>query len=224
MAFNGGTFSSSDLSGYDDLNMGGSGRSQVVPYILGVVGAIVGALPGFLLTVFIGKLGYISSAIGLVMAAGIVFGFLFMTKNSLVSPLFGLIVCVGVMIFAVYLSQKIIWCWELADVLDGSYQKWRNEVIAAVEAAGVSVDLSDPEIADLLSEDSFKEATEEAIGFSDFSFSGCFNHFSKILEFADAKGKFTWSLVKSGLFSFLGGAACFGAIQKKAGGNGSDFI
>lgn len=55
-------------------------RSIMTDILKASLGAIVGALPGMLLWIIIGKIGYTASICGLLLAAGIVFGYTFMTK------------------------------------------------------------------------------------------------------------------------------------------------
>lgn len=221
------TYSSSDFQGYDDFGPKLSGESQLVTLLKGIVGAIVGALPGFGLWIIVGKAGYVASAIGLLLAFGSVCGYTFMASKNELPAIYGIIVCVIVMLVMVYLAQRIIFCWELADTMKNGYTIWRDAFMAEIRAVD-GIDLSDPEISSLVdeytSEKAYLQALNETLGFSDFSFSGCFEHFSDILEYADSKSDFYWALGKSYLFAFLGGGAIFAGIEKKAKKTGANFI
>lgn len=226
------TYSSSDFDGYEDFKpvgsgLGGGDDSVVMEMLRGAIGAIVGALPGFFIWILLGKAGFIASAVGLLLAFGSVCGYTFMTKDHSLPAAYGIIVCVIVMLVSVYLAQRIIFCWELADIMKDGYNIWKDAFMAEINAAGI--DSSDPEVSSLISEytsqSAYEQALRETLGFSDFSFSGCFSHFTKILEYADSKSDFYWALGKSYIFSFVGGAAIFAGIEKNAARKtGTDFI
>lgn len=83
--------------------------------IMGVLGAVAGAVLGIVVWCLIGKLGYISWIGGLAISVFTLGGYMLLGKD--VSK-FGLIVSVVLMIVSVYLATRLNWAISLQDAFD----------------------------------------------------------------------------------------------------------
>ena len=104
-------YSSSDLSfegSFEEDN-------RVLEIGKGVIGALIGSIPGIIIWILIGRFGIIASLSGAILAGGVFMGYKFTQKNEVLSKRTGIIICVLVIIFAIHISQKISWCMQLSD-------------------------------------------------------------------------------------------------------------
>lgn len=171
-----------------------SSDTDFVSALKGLLGAVIGAVPGMLLMILVARFGFIASLCGAVMAACIFFGYKLMTKDSWLSAKTGLLICGLVMIIAVYFSVKISWTSALVDVM--------NEAISLTK--------------DWLGEYDTYGYTDDYYkgllgGDSTPTFGNCWSNFGKILAEANLKGRFFASLAENYLFAGLG---AFGAFAK----------
>lgn len=72
----------------------------------GILGAILGSLPGIILWVIIGYFGYTAAIVGFVIAAGIIIGY---GKFGGPASTVGFAVCALVMLVAIYLGVHLSW-------------------------------------------------------------------------------------------------------------------
>ncbi len=87
---------------YGDYNNYGSSfssESVVITLLKGLLGAVVGAIPGILI------------------AAGSVFGFGFMTKKGNPPMVLGMAICAVVFLLAIFFAVRIEYAWELSSLL-----------------------------------------------------------------------------------------------------------
>lgn len=186
---------------YDDLKVYPE-RPVTVSVLLGVIGAVIGALPGLALWIIIGKLGFVSAYCGALMALGSAFGYNLMTKKSELPAVIGIVVCIAVMAVAVYLAERIVWSWEIADI-------FKDTVYPDFVEYMQDYDCSASEIERL-----YSESLNEEFGFSEVTFANCFSKLNGLLEYCDAKSDFYISLFKSGVFALLGGAVGLARLGK----------
>lgn len=187
---------------YDDLRLYPE-RPVTVSVLFGIIGAVVGALPGFGLWLLLARLNIVSAYCGALLAFGTIFGYSFMTKKDELPAALGIIVCIAVMAGAVYLAECIDWAWEIADVL-------KNDVYSDFESSMREYGLfSEAEI-----KSAYRESMREEFGFSEATFSNCFFNLGSLLEYCAAKSKFYISLAQSGLFALLGGVFGFKKFGK----------
>ena len=191
---------SSNYSSYDtrsgypasDTVYGGYGNeSKLMPVVKGILGAVLGAIPGIILIILVARMGFIASICGAVMALGIFFGYTMLTKNADLEEKTGLIICAVVMVFAIYFAVRTSWCLEVSSILQDKL---------GVEAGTLSYEQS--------------EFLYEIIGVRDVSYSDVSADFSTLLEKCDCKGDFIKSLLENIAFAALGG---FGMFTKFAG-------
>ena len=191
-------------SGFDSSSSFGSSfavsqGSPVLSLVFGVIGAMVGAIPGFLLLLFLGKIGYVAALSGAVLAGGAFFGYGLATSKNDAPDSAGLIICVIVCIIAVYLGVRICWCWDMVDTLNDYLPTFEAEARALADDSE-----SGTELAKLAKEMLFSQ-----LGISDVSYSSISAHFSTILDKTECKGKFVKDLLLSYLFAFAGGIGIF---------------
>ena len=93
-------------------------ESGVITIIKVIIGAILGAIPAMLLWVVLGKIGVVAAVCGFLMIFCEMYSCSFMTKkNGNMNPVIAFVICAVVMLIAVYVCERILWAWELSDVL-----------------------------------------------------------------------------------------------------------
>ncbi|MBQ5319509.1 MAG: hypothetical protein J6K17_10470 [Oscillospiraceae bacterium] len=180
----------------------GSEDNFAIALLKGILGAIVGAIPGFALWLIIAKLGYVSSLCGAVIAIGSAFGFSFMTKKSSISPFIAIITCIIVMAGAVYLAIRIDWAWEIAKVFEETVWPEFKELMSVYG-------ISNSETKEL-----YEMSLNEELGFSELNFANCFSKLSMLIEYLDLKSEYTMELVKGGACALLGVVVLFKGLKK----------
>lgn len=181
---------------YDDLNL--FKESAAVTLVKGIIGAVAGAIPGFLLWILIARLGYVSAYCGLFIAGGSMLAYSYMTKKGDLSPVIGFAVCTIVLGAAIVLAVRIDWSWELA-------RSFEETVYPAFFAEAQSYgDFSSAEIKQL-----YAEAMTELYGFSEPTFANCFNNLGKIVEITDNKFTYIMDYVISAVCGLAGAAATY---------------
>ena len=81
----------------------------------GILGAVIGSIPGILLWILLGYIGYTSAIVGFVMAIGIIFGFVKMGGDLMSGA--GIAVCVVVLLIAIYVGEHMSWAVSLSKEL-----------------------------------------------------------------------------------------------------------
>mgnify|MGYP001176946402 FL=1 len=87
-----------------------NGSSENENILLGVIGAILGSIPGLVVWLLLSKLGVIAAISGVVLIAGTLFGYNFFAKKI---STFGFVFCTAVVLFMVYFATKLSWCIEI---------------------------------------------------------------------------------------------------------------
>lgn len=188
------------------------GESPVITALKGLVGAVIGAIPGMLIWIILGKVGFVFSGIGLLIGLGIFIGYGIMVKNADALPIWLMFVIFFVVFaIAMILSEKIVWTWELADTFKEYLPTYREDIITGVLAES---DMTRAEVESILTDELFTEFVEENFGVKEGTFSECFSNFSTLLENLDMKGKYIASLAKSSLFGIIGGIGVFAKMGK----------
>lgn len=183
------------------------GKTSLIAAFKGLLGAVIGAVPGMIVWIILGKIGIVASVVGMLISAGIIFGFSFMTKDADINAGIIIAICLVVFLAAVLLSEKIVWTWELAENFKAYLPTFREELITSVMADDSTLTRADVENA--LTDDLYNEIVQESFGVKEGTFSECFSNFSVLLEKLEVKSKYTASLIKSILFGFVGGGAFF---------------
>lgn len=175
----------------------------VLTVIKGVLGAIVGAVPGFGLWLLLARLNFVSAYCGAIIALGAVMGFSFMTKKNELPAAVGIVICGIVLIGAVYLAERIDWAWEIMNMFEEQIYPDFTAAMQEYDAfSGTEIDAS------------YREALREEFGFAEANFSNCFANLSTLIEFFDVKGQFYISLAQSGLFALIGGGVGLTKFRK----------
>lgn len=115
----------------DTIGFGGySDDSEFVTLLKGILGALIGALPGMLLIALLSRYGLFASVCGTVMAAGTIYGYNRVTRDSFLDKKYGIIVYIAVMLLGIYLSVRFSWAWrcsvEFPKLYEQSYDIWLN--------------------------------------------------------------------------------------------------
>lgn len=193
-------------SEYDSLKLYPD-ESPVITLLKGMLGAIVGAIPGMLLWIILGKFGFIATVCGLVLTAGIVFGCDKMTEKGELSFVIKAVICLIVMAAAVFFAEKIVWTWALAEEFKNFAPTFKSELISYIHTNYPEFSLSD--IQSVVTDEYAENALMEEYGFTEGTFSDCFSNFGRLLEALGVKGRFMVSLGKSYLFAIVGGGMAF---------------
>jgi len=78
--------------------------------LLGVIGAILGSIPGLLVWLLLSKLGVIAAISGIILISGTLLGYKLFAKQI---STFGFIFCIVLVLFMVYFATKLSWCIEI---------------------------------------------------------------------------------------------------------------
>lgn len=192
--------------------MNNYGESPVITALKGLVGAVIGAIPGMLIWIILGKVGFVFSAVGILIGFGILMGYGVMVKDTDALPIWLMLVIFFVVFaIAMILSEKIVWTWELADTFKEYLPTYREDIITGVLAES---DMTRAEVESILTDELFTEFVEENFGVKEGTFGECFSNFSTLLENLDMKGKYIASLAKSSLFGIIGGIGVFAKMGK----------
>lgn len=80
-----------------------------------ILGAVIGCIPGLIVWTIVGYFGYKWALLGLLIGAGIFFGYEKM--GGYVASAAGIITCIAVLIIAVYVGAHFIWAMSLKSAL-----------------------------------------------------------------------------------------------------------
>lgn len=81
---------------------------------LGIVGGLIGAVPGVILWLLLAKIGFIASICGIAILIGVVVGYTTLGKSL---DIVGIIISFVIVIFAVYMATKLNWSIQLYSLL-----------------------------------------------------------------------------------------------------------
>ena len=168
-------------------------------FMNGLLGAFLGSLPGMTVWIILGKFGIRAMILGFFLAAGTVWGYGRMTRKTPLWKGWGIIICTFIMIFSVYLAQKITWTWGITEAFKDTTE-YLNQQVMAVQSEDADV-----------SEESVRQSIEalnkRTFGFSKGTFANCYTHFYSLLDFLDLKKDFISALVQSYISAALGAAS-----------------
>ena len=167
---------------------GGGADTDFTAVLKGILGAVIGAIPGMLLMILVARFGFIAALCGAAMAVCIFFGYKLMTKNSWLTAKTGLIICGLVMAVAVYFSVKISWTFAMVDAIEEA-----KELTKAFDSYGIS----DSYYKTLLGGETVP------------TFGNCWDNFSDILSAVGAHGSYVASLLENYVFAAMGAIGTF---------------
>lgn len=191
-----------------------SGGSPVIGGVKGFIGAFIGSIPGMLLLILLGKIGFIASATGILIAMGVVFGYTFMVKDNQVPGGVGVAICVAVFVIAIIIGVRVVWSWELADIFAEYLPEFRESIISY--ALAEDSELTRSEVESMLTDDVYRVLVKETFGIEKGTFGECFSNFGDLLDVFEVKGKFYFSLFKHLAFGALGGAGLFAKMGQSS--------
>lgn len=187
---------------YDDLRIYPD-ESWGLTHIKGLLGAVVGAVPGFLVWLLLARLGYVSTCCGLFIAVGSALGYSFMTKKGNPSPVIGFIVCTAILAVSILLAVKIDWAWEFAKFFEETvYPDFRQSMM--------NVGISSDEIKEL-----YGKSLMEEFDFTEANFGNCFRNLKVLVEFYDKKMEYIFDYILSGVCGLAGVVVTYTKFIKK---------
>ena len=187
-------FSADDVYAMGRLPAGGE-SSMFMSLLKAIGGALVGAIPGMLLWIIIGRFGIIASLCGALLALGVVGGYTFMSKDGELPPIYGIVTCIAIMIAAIFFAEKVVWCWRMADYFPRIIDEIKQPLYALGDAGGVDRAKVDEIV---------EENLREGLGFSESSFSNFFFNFNRSLRYFGMAGKYYVNLLASYAFAAAG--------------------
>jgi len=95
--------------GYNDNSYGSNdyGISSQGSMPMAVLGAVIGSIPGIVLWIILGQIGFIAAIAGAVIAGGTIMGYTKIGKREIIGDKAGKIICVIIVIVAIYASIHI---------------------------------------------------------------------------------------------------------------------
>ncbi|MBR5165660.1 MAG: hypothetical protein IKW87_08920 [Ruminococcus sp.] len=180
-------FSADDVYFMGKLPAGGE-SSMFISLLKAIAGALVGALPGLLLWIIVGRFGFIAPLCGGVLALGTVAGYTFMSKDGELPSIYGIISCIAIIVVSIFLAEKVVYCWKMADMFPQIIATIKEPLYVLGEAGGLERSTVN-EIVD--------ENLKEGLGFSESSFSNFFFNFSRSLRYFGLTGRYYFNLVLS---------------------------
>lgn len=96
-------------------------ESPVVGYLLGTLGALIGAIPGALLIIFLGTLGYVAYASGAVLFFGVFYLYRMLSGSVNNFDKIDWTIVIGTCVIGVFLSVKASYSLQIASALGCSF-------------------------------------------------------------------------------------------------------
>ena len=181
-------YSMGRLPGYEESSM-------FIQLLKAIGGALIGAIPGILLWIIVGRIGFVAIICGGILALGVVAGYTFMSKDGALPEIYGIVVCVAIIIISVFLAEKVVWCWKMADMFPRIINEIKEPLYALGEVGGVSHESVDEIV---------KNNLEEGLGFSYCTLSNFFFNFSRSLKYFGVTGSYYFNLLLSYAFAAAG--------------------
>ncbi len=175
---------------------------MILSVIKGILGAVIGALPGFGLWLLLARLNVVSSYCGALIAFGSALAYMFMTKKRELPFAVGVITCIVVLAAAVFLAERIDISWELMNNFEENVYP---EFAAYCENEGLT-----------LSETNslYRQAMREELGFAEPTFGNCFKNVEFLVDYYDIKFDYYLNLGQSMIFGIVGGVFGLTKLRK----------
>lgn len=165
----------------------------------GTLGAIIGAVPGFFFISTLARFGLMASLCGTVLAAGILFGYYLATRRSGFDIKKGGIICILVMLIAVFLAVRISWVHEVQQRI----MELRDFMgYSSSEGSSYSSGLDG--------------SSRLILGYDKPTYSNCSDNFSDLISDLRIKGLFIASLVENYVLCAVGAIWLFFKFGKKS--------
>lgn len=163
----------------------------------GAVGAVIGAVPGFFMMMTLARTGIIASICGVLLAAGVFFGYSLASRRSCFNIRTGGIICIIVMAAAIYLAVRISWVHEVQERL-----------------------LEMKELTGYVSYDKGYSGSSDPVyrlifGYDKPTYSNCSDNFSDLLEDLRMNTSYTLSLLENYILCAVGSVWLFMKFGKK---------
>ncbi|WP_024861596.1 hypothetical protein [Ruminococcus flavefaciens] len=180
-----------------------SSDTEFVTLVKGGLGAIIGAIPGFFFIMTLARFGIIASICGTVLAAGTFFGYYVGTRRNGFDLRKGGIICIVVMLVAIFFAVRSSWVYEMRD----SLLKMKSLTSALLgESRSASGSYSG----------TLDGASRLVLGYDKPTYSNCSDCFGKLLTLMGSKGLFIASLIENYIFCAAGAVWLFFKFGRKS--------
>lgn len=194
-------FSSEDVMAAGELySMSDRSVAMDICRIAGM--SIAGALPGFIIWLLIGKVGFFAIVGALFVACGAVLGCRTAMKKCFIDEKYGIMILAAVVLIIVFIGTKIVWCWELMDLFTDAKKEMRNNQY--VDVIQVASAMTDEQV-----DKAMDKATMEVYGFTEGTFGEFFSNFTDSLNLLNRSTQFYVNLLLCLLAASIGGTAVY---------------
>ncbi|HRR75928.1 MAG: hypothetical protein IJK31_09255 [Ruminococcus sp.] len=180
----------------------------IVTFFKGILGALVGALPGLIVWVVLGKYRIRAAIVGFFLAAGVVKGYSLFTKKNRIPVIIGMLICTGIIAGAVYLAQRLTLSWLMTDSFEETIKVMRMDVTQQIKE-------ENPDVPDSVIQSYIDFRLNSTYGFTKGDFSDCFIHFHRILGKLHMTKAYYGDLIQSYISAAMGAASLMKNAVKK---------
>ncbi|NLT08112.1 MAG: hypothetical protein GXY08_01220 [Ruminococcus sp.] len=184
-------------------------ETWIVTFLKGIMGALVGALPGMIVWVVLGKFRIRAAIVGFFLAAGAVKGYSLFTRKRRMPVVIGFFICTGIIAGTVYLAQRLTLSWLMTDSFEEAISVMRLTVTQQIKE-------ENPEVPDSVIQSYIDFRLNSTYGFTKGDFGDCFIHFHRILGKLNMTKAYYGDLIQSYISAAMGAASLLkSAVQKR---------
>ena len=183
-------------------------EKKSVTLLKGFWGALLGALPGMIIWIVLGKFRIRSAIVGFFLAAGSVKSYSRFTRKNKIPVIVGVFICTVIIAGTVYLAQRITLSWLMTDSFEETIKVMRLSVTQKIKE-------EHPDVPDHIIENYINYELNRTYGFTRGDFSDCFIHFHRILGKLNMTKAYYGDLIQSYISAALGTVSLMKSAVKK---------
>lgn len=184
-------------------------EKRIVTFFKGILGALIGSLPGMIVWVVLGKYRIRAAIVGFFLAAGAVKGYSVFTRKNKLHVITGVFICTAIIVGTVYFAQRLTLSWLMTDSFEETIRVMRMDVTQQIKK-------ENPEVPDSVIQSYIDFRLNSTYGFTKGDFSDCFIHFHRILGKLHMTKAYYGDLIQSYISAAMGAASLMkNAVQKR---------
>ncbi len=188
---------------------GAPAEKRLVTFFKGILGALIGALPGMIVWVVLGKFRIRAAIVGFFLAAGSVKSYGLFTRKNRLHVVTGVFICTAIIAGAVYLAQRLTLSWLMTDSFEETIRVMRMDVTQQIKA-------ENPDVPDNIIQNYIDFRLNQTYGFTKGDFRDCFLHFHRILGKLHMTKAYYGDLIQSYISAAMGAVSLLkSAVQKR---------